>query len=153
MTLKGSPFSVRCGSRGGFSLIELLLVLVILSVLAAIVVPKFTGQSERARVSAANLEIHNLEGALDRFEIDMGRFPTTQEGLYALFENPSSDTEDEWQGPYMKRGVFEDPWGNEYIYEYPGSYNENYFDLYSMGPDRQKGTEDDIVNWSEEYRR
>jgi general secretion pathway protein G len=141
------------GTRGfarGFSLIELLLVLVILSVLAALVVPKFTGRSEQAKVTGAQTDIGRLEIALDAFEIDNGRFPTSDEGIRALLEQPG-DTET-WRGPYVKRGLPLDPWGNEYIYEYPGRYNENGYDLYSLGPDEQDGTEDDIKNWSEENR-
>ena len=131
-------------------MIELLLVLVILGVLAAIVVPKFAGRSEQAKVTAASTGIGNLEGAIDTFEIDNGRFPTSQEGLRVLFERPS-DAQN-WRGPYIKRGVPKDPWGNEYIYEYPGRYNENGYDLYSMGPDMRQGSEDDVTNWTIEDR-
>jgi general secretion pathway protein G len=139
----------RCG-RGGFSLVELLLVLVILAVLAGIVVPKFTGRSEQAKVTAAQTDIGRLEVAFDAFEIDNGRYPTADEGVEALIERPSDS--DTWRGPYLKRGMPRDPWGNEYVYEYPGRWNENGYDLYSLGPDGQDGTEDDIVNWSEEDR-
>lgn len=133
--------------RGGFSLIELLLVLVILATLAALVVTKFAGRSKQAKITAAETEVSRLETALDAFEIDVGRYPTSQEGLRALYEQPS-DAES-WKGPYLKRGIPMDPWRNEYIYEYPGRYNEDGFDLHSLGPDRQDGTDDDIKNWSE----
>lgn len=133
--------------RGGFTLIELLLVLVILSVLAAVVVPKFTRRSEQARVTAARTDIANLEVALDAYEIDTGRFPTAQQGLEALVEEPN-DVRD-WRGPYIKRGVPQDPWGNAYVYRYPGDQNENGYDLYSFGPDGQSGGGDDVTNWSE----
>jgi general secretion pathway protein G len=132
--------------RSGFTLIELLLVLVILSVLAAVVVPKFTRRSEQARITAARTDIANLELALDAFEIDTGRFPTTQQGLTALVEEPA-DVRD-WHGAYIKRGVPNDPWGNPYMYRYPGEHNEEGYDLYSYGPDGQSGGGDDIDNWS-----
>lgn len=133
-----------------FTLIELLLVLVILGVLAALVVPKFAGRSEQAKITAAKTDISRIEVALDAFEIDNSRFPTSQEGLRALYERPSNS--ETWKGPYLKRGVPKDPWQNEYIYEYPGRYNENGYDLYSMGPDLRQGSEDDVTNWSLEDR-
>ena len=133
--------------RGGFSLIELLLVLVILATLAALVVTKFAGRSKKAKVTAAETEVSRLETALDAFEIDVGRYPTSQEGLRALYEQPSNA--ESWKGPYLKRGIPMDPWRNEYIYEYPGRYNQDGFDLHSPGPDGQDGTDDDIKNWSE----
>lgn len=133
--------------RGGFSLIELLLVLVILATLAALVVTKFAGRSKQAKVTAAQTEVSRLETALDAFEIDVGRYPTSQEGLRALYEQPSNA--ESWKGPYLKRGVPQDPWRNEYIYEYPGRYNQDGFDLHSLGPDCQDGTADDIKNWSD----
>ena len=136
----------RRGGREGFTLIELLLVLVILATLAAIVVPKFTKRSEQARVTAAHTDIANLEVALDSFEVDCGRCPTTEEGLAALIEAPPLLTD--WHGAYIKRGVPKDPWGNLYIYKSPGDHNTNSYDLLSYGPDRQEGGGDDIDNWS-----
>lgn len=139
------------GNRNrGFSLIELLLVLVILAVLAAVVIPKFTGRSEQAKVTAAQTDIANLEVAIDAFEIDNGRFPTAEEGIRILYERPSDLPS--WRGPYLKRGIPVDPWQNEYVYLYPGRYNREGYDLYSLGPDLQEGTEDDVINWSLEER-
>ena len=134
------------GKNSGFTLIELLLVLVILAVLAAVVVPKFTNRSEQARITAARTDIANLEGTLDALEIDVGRFPTTEEGLRALVEQPPSAKS--WKGPYIKRGVPNDPWGNPYVYRYPGQHNINEYDLHSLGPDGHEGN-DDIDNWSQ----
>jgi general secretion pathway protein G len=136
----------RRTAGGGFTLIELLLVMVILSVLAAVVVPKFTRRSEQARITAARTDIANLEVALDAFEIDTGRYPSTQEGLAALVEEPSSIRD--WRGPYIKRGVPSDPWGNPYAYGQPGQHNTSGYDLSSHGPDGQRGGGDDIDNWS-----
>ena len=131
---------------GGFTLIELLLVLVILATLAAVVVPKFTRRSEQARVTAARVEISRLELQLEAFEVDTGRYPTTQEGLGALMEEPG-DVKG-WHGPYLSRGVSNDPWGKPYVYKAPGEHNTAGYDLYSFGPDGQEGGDDDIDNWS-----
>lgn len=135
----------RPGSEG-FSLIELLLVLVILGVLAALVVPKFTNRSQQARVTAAKADISNLETALNAFEIDNGRLPTTEEGLAALISQPANVTD--WRGPYLSRGLPRDPWGNPYLYRMPGQQNPGGFDVYSTGPDGREGN-DDIGNWNE----
>ena len=131
-----------------FTLIELLLVLVILAALAAVVVPKFTKRSEQARITAARTDVANLEVALDAFEVDTGRYPSTEEGLEALVEEPSNAKG--WMGPYIKRGVPKDPWGIEYVYEYPGKENTAGYDLHSFGPDGKDGGDDDIDNWSKE---
>jgi len=135
----------------GFTLIELMLVLVILATLAAIVLPKFTGRSQQAKVTSAKTQISQLEVALDAFEIDLGRYPTTTEGLRALVVKPTSDS-DGWQQAYLKREVPQDPWGTDYVYRYPGQYNENGYDLYSVGPDHKLGGDDDIKNWSDNTR-
>ncbi len=138
----------RVTYRSGFTLIELLLVLVILSVLAAVVVPKFARRSEDARKSAAQTDISVMETALDAFEIDTGRYPTTEEGLRALVEEPSNVKN--WKGPYLKKGVPNDPWGAPYQYINPGTHSKSGYDLYSYGPDGQEGGADDIVNWQQE---
>lgn len=129
----------------GFTLIELLLVLVILGILAAVVVPKFTNRSEQARVTAARTDLANLETALDAYEIDAGKFPSSDEGLRALIETVPSARN--WRGPYIKRGIPSDPWGRPYVYRSPGQHNVSGYDLYSLGPDGREGT-DDIDNWS-----
>jgi general secretion pathway protein G len=134
-------------ARRGFTLIELLLVLVILAVLAAVVVPKFTNRSEQARVTAARTDIRNIEMMLDQFELDAGRYPTNEEGIEALLSQPPNVRN--WRGPYLKKGLPSDPWGNPYIYRYPGQHNANSYDLYSLGPDGREGN-DDIDNWSEQ---
>ncbi len=134
---------------GGFTLIELLLVLVILAALAAIVTPRFAGRSQEAKITAARTQISYFEVALDTFEIDVGRYPTTVEDLRALVVRPASDA-DGWRKPYVKGNIPLDPWGNEYIYRYPGQYNADGYDLSSYGPDGKLGGDDDIKNWSEE---
>jgi general secretion pathway protein G len=134
----------RCAR--GFTLIELLLVLVILAVLAAVVVPKFTNRSEQARTTAARTDISVIEGAIDQFEVDCGRFPTNDEGVGALVQAPGNVQS--WRGPYIKRGIPSDPWGNAYVYRYPGTNNPSSYDLFSMGPDGREGN-DDITNWQQ----
>jgi general secretion pathway protein G len=131
--------------RHAFTLIELLLVLVILGVLALVVVPKFAGRSEEARKTAARTDISMLEGQIDIFEQDCGRFPSNDESLSVLVTQPANAPK--WKGPYIKRGVPKDPWGNDYVYKYPGVHNTNSYDLYSMGPDGHEGN-DDIDNWT-----
>lgn len=135
--------------ESGFTLIELLLVLVILATLAAIVTPKFAKRGQQAKVTAARTQISQLEVALDAFEIDVSRYPTTVEGLRALVERPTSNAEG-WQQPYLSKKVPLDPWGGEYIYRYPGQNNQDGYDLSSYGPDGKLGGDDDITNWSEE---
>jgi len=135
----------------GFTLIELMLVLVILATLAAIVVPKFTGHSQRAKITGAETQIASFSTALDAFEIACSRYPTTTEGLNALVEKPASNAEG-WEQPYFHQAIPKDPWGNEYQYRYPGNYNKYGYDLYSVGPDGKLGGNDDIKNWSDDKK-
>lgn len=136
--------------RAGFTLVELLLVLVILGTLAAIVYPKLAGRSEQARITAARTQIAAFSTALDAFEVDNGYYPKGKTGLEELITQPRDSTN--WKGPYLK-DLPPDPWGNDYLYEYPGKNNPNGFDLYSMGPDGREGGDDDITNWETASRR
>ncbi len=140
--VKNNPVRRR---RSAFTLIELLLVLVILGVLAAIVVPKLAGRSEDAKIKATKAEIAILEGAIDQYEIDCSRYPTTEEGLRALVENVGNI--EGWRGPYVKKCVPTDQWNRPYSYTYPGANNPSGFDLYSFGPDGREGG-DDSNNWT-----
>jgi general secretion pathway protein G len=130
--------------RAGFTLVELLLVLVILGILAALVLPKFTGRTEQARTTAAQTQISTFGTALDAFEVDTGTYPRGQDGLAQLLSQPADVPN--WRGPYLKSDIPLDPWGRAYIYEFPGRTNPTGYDVRSMGPDGQAGTEDDIVN-------
>lgn len=131
--------------HAAFTLVEMLLVLVILAVLAAIVIPKFAGRSQQAKITAAQSQISALELALDAFEVDTGSYPQGSAGLSALV-NPPNNTPS-WKGPYLKKGIPADPWGNAYVYTYPGRNNPRGYDLSSFGPDGRSGGDDDITNW------
>lgn len=130
--------------KKGFTLIELMLVVIIIGILMAMVVPRFAGRSEEARRSVAKADIEaNIPTALKLYELDNGVFPTTDEGLNALLSAPSSARN--WKGPYLEKKPL-DPWGNTYQYKSPGQHRSYDYDLYSLGRD---GTEsaDDVVNW------
>lgn len=133
-----------------FTLIELMIVVVILAVLAAAVIPRLAGRTQQARISTAKMDISgNISVALDLYELDNGRYPSTEQGLNALMAKPSSSpTPTNWNGPYLKRRPI-DPWGNEYKYACPGTHNNDY-DLYSLGPDGTEGNDDDIKSWEAE---
>lgn len=131
-------------SRHGFTLIELMIVVVILAVLAAAVVPRLAGRTQQARISTAKMDISgNISVSLDLYELDNGRYPTTEESLNALLAKPGSAKN--WNGPYLKKKPL-DPWGNDYKYACPGTHSIDY-DLHSSGPDGSDGTSDDITNW------
>jgi general secretion pathway protein G len=139
-------FGGRQRLRKGFTLVEMLLVLVILGTLAAIVIPKFAGRTEQARVTAAGTQISHFKTVLDAFEIDNGYYPKGSDGLKQLVEEPGDAKS--WRGPYMEE-IPSDPWGNPYTYECPGKHNTKGYDVLSMGPDGRVGGDDDIKNWKE----
>ena len=128
--------------RAGFTLVEMLLVLVILATLAAIVYPKVAGRSEQARVTAAATQIGNFKTALNAFEVDNSFYPKGKSGLNDLVQAPRDATS--WHGPYLDN-IPKDPWGNDYIYESPGKHNPSSFDVSSMGP---PGKDTPIGNWT-----
>ena len=132
----------------GFTLIEIMVVVVVIGILAATIIPQFMGTTHDARVSTAKSNIAELESALERFYIHMDRRPTTEEGLKVLVEPPSGE-EKKWRGPYVKL-VRPDPWGNPYQYRNPGVRHPSSFDLWSRGADNADGGEGDgadIGNW------
>ena len=130
----------------GFTLVELMLVVIIIGILVAMVAPRLTGKSQDARIAASQADINaHLSTALDLFELGTGRFPTTQEGLEALRTAPSGASG--WKGPYLKRAVPKDPWGRKYVYRSPGQHNREDYDLFSYGPDGVEGGDDDVTNW------
>ncbi|MDD5258578.1 MAG: type II secretion system major pseudopilin GspG [bacterium] len=137
---------MKLNNKQGFTLIEIMLVVVIISILVTVVLPRFTGKTEQARNSAARLQIETIGMALDSYELDNGRYPTNAEGLQGLRSNPGNLKK--WTGPYLKKDVPQDPWGNNYVYVCPGTHNTDY-DLYSYGPNGAEGGGDDIGNWTE----
>jgi general secretion pathway protein G len=133
-----------------FTLLEVLMVVVIIGILAALVVPNFFGASEGAKEDLTKALIRSgVNGTLDLYRLHMGRYPTSDEGLAALVEEPDDDElREKWRGPYVKEGSqLKDAWGNDLHYESPGRYNEETYDLWSDGPDQDEGTDDDITNW------
>lgn len=132
----------------GFTFVEIMVVVIILGVLAAMVLPKFMGRTEEARVNAAQSQLGVFSTALDAYELDNGRFPTTEQGLNALVKEPTSPPMPrKWKGPYLQKGITKDPWGGDYIFKSPGMHNPRSYDLISYGPDGKEGGSDDIVNW------
>jgi len=131
--------------RRAFSLMEIILVVVIIGMLAALVVPRMIGATAKARVSKATVEISNMRSALGEYEAEAQRFPTTAEGIKALIEKPAGWPEHvTWRRFLEKRSLPIDPWGNEYVYRCPGTLDPDGYDLFSTGPDGEEGTEDDI---------
>ena len=139
----------RSRSRG-FTLLELLVVMVIIGLLAGFVAPRYFAQVGKSQVKVAKAQIDALDKALDQFRLDMGRYPTTEEGLNALQTAPGgAETGSTWGGPYLKKGVPNDPWGRPYVYTSPGEHGE--FDLSSLGKDGRPGgtgEDADISNWA-----
>ncbi len=146
--------------RGGFTLVEMLVVLAILVLLISMVGPRILGSKQKADISAAKTQIGMLMAALERYVLDMKTYPETDVGLSALTEDPSSEDEkkSKWEGPYItKSSIPKDPWGNEYQYEFPGTHSETSEkkkepEIWSMGPDGQDNTEDDIVSWESDKK-
>ena len=144
----------RCSSRSGFTLIELIVVMVILLLLAALVMPRLVGRAEQGRRAAAIAQLTIIEGELEKYMIDNGKFPTTEEGLEALVREPSSAKN--WRGPYLKDAILpKDSWGSEFHYESPGGEGRDY-DLWSTGADGEAGGEGenaDIKSWDPESKK
>ena len=129
-----------------FTLIEVVVVIIILVTLASIATPLYLNNLKKANVGAAKTQLKLLADALTNYRLDVGEYPDTSAGLQALIENV--DQKEKWEGPYLQPNVPKDPWGNEYIYIYPGEHRD--YDLYSYGADGQPGgtgENADITNW------
>lgn len=139
--------SIRLRSgHAGFTLLELLVVLVIIGLLVGYVGPRYFSQVGKSEVKAARAQIKALEDSLDQYRLDVGHYPSNEQSLAALNNAPAGETR--WQGPYLKKTVPKDPWGNPYQYRYPGEHGE--VDIFSFGKDGQPGGADeaaDISNW------
>jgi general secretion pathway protein G len=130
-------------SQRGFTLTELMLVVVIIGILAALVIPRIAGNSDRARLIVAQADINGgIKTALGNYEVDNGSYPKSLQDLLVRPGNAQN-----WHGPYLDN-LPKDPWLHPYIYYFPGKHNPNSYDLLSMGPDGKEGTEDDIGNWT-----
>ena len=135
----------QVGRRAGFTLVEVLLVLIILVIIGSIVVPNLFGVKEKADIDAAKAQVNSLKGAMQIYRLHMNKFPAT---LKDLQEEPSDKAQaDKWAGPYLQGAMSKDPWTNDYQYLAEGKKNPNGYDLWSNGPDGQSGTDDDIGNW------
>lgn len=133
-------------AQRGFTLLELLVVMVIIGLLAGYVGPKYFSQIGKSEVKAARAQIDALGKALEQYRLDTGKYPSGEEGLAALVTRPASEAK--WDGPYLAKKVPLDPWGNPYVYKYPGEHGD--YDLVSNGKDGQPGGEGeaaDITNW------
>ena len=141
-----TPKRLRNSRRQGFTLVEMLLVLVILATLAAIVYPKVMGRTRQANDTAVRTQINSFKTALDSFEIDNGYYPKGRNGLQELLVQPRDAVK--WHGPYMD-SIPKDPWQQEYTYECPGKHNPTSYDIYSQGP---PGEQAPIGNWDASKR-
>ncbi|MBI3602311.1 MAG: type II secretion system major pseudopilin GspG [Candidatus Omnitrophica bacterium] len=132
--------------RGGFTLVEIMLVVIIIAALSAMIIPRLVGRGEQAKVKIAKSDIAaNIPTALKLYELDNGIFPTTAQGLNALRVKPTNNPiPQNWNGPYLEKGPI-DPWGRSYVYVSPGEHGLDY-DLSSKGKD-ETSDKDDVVNW------
>ena len=141
--MRRSSRSIR---NAGFTLLELLVVIVIIGLLAGYVAPRYFAQVGKSEIKVAQAQIEGLGKALDQYRLDAGHYPTTEQGLAALMERPTSESK--WDGPYLKKALPMDPWGKPYVYRFPGEHGE--YDIYSYGKDGQAGGSGenvDIVSW------
>jgi general secretion pathway protein G len=141
--------------QGGFTLIEMLVVVAIIAVLAAVVAPEIFRNVGDANVNAAKSQIEMLSLALDQYRLDNHAYPSTDQGLAALRTAPAAGDAPAWRGPYLRRPVPADPWGRPYLYLAPGKANPQGFDLYSLGRDGREGGEGedaDLTSWGEKLR-
>jgi len=146
----GNPILLqRLKRKKAFTLVELMIVVVIIGILAATILPSVIGHKAEAQIGAAKADVSELESAVERFYVNMDRYPTTEEGLKVLVDPPATEDAKSWRGPYIKM-LRDDPWGTPIQYRYPGTHHPTSFDVWSRGADHQDGGEGDaadIGNW------
>jgi len=151
MRVRGARRIGQQRRRGGFTLIELLVVIMVLGVLATLVAPNIFRHVGTAKETTARTQIEMLGASLDAYRLDTGRYPTTEQGLAALSAEPTSEPRPmNWRGPYLRKAVPLDPWGNAYVYRAPGTASGSGYDLLSQGADGRPGgtgEDADIVSW------
>jgi general secretion pathway protein G len=130
--------------RGGFTLVEVLLVLVILVIIASLAVTAYAPMQRRAYINAAKTQIRAFKGPLAAYHLDMGDYPPSLEGLRVQQADAGGG---QWSGPYIDRDIPLDPWHQPYRYKHPGQHDPEYPDIWSAGPDRADGSEDDVTSW------
>jgi general secretion pathway protein G len=143
MKLIAFPTRIR---QPGFTLLELLVVMVILGLLAGYVAPKYFAQVGKSETKTARMQVESLEKSFDMYRLDTGHYPSTEQGLEALVTQPQN--EPKWSGPYLKKAIPSDPWGRKYMYKFPGKHGD--YDIHSFGKDGQPGGQGDnadITNW------
>ncbi|HEX9779842.1 MAG TPA: type II secretion system major pseudopilin GspG [bacterium] len=141
---QGSTLLRRASTKAGFTLVEVMLVVMIIGVLAAMVVPRLPGRARQAKIARATADLAAIGVALDLYELDVGRYPESLEALVDREPPPEVDPA-QWNGPYLRGGVPNDPWGRPYVYSRVSQHHQDY-DLMSFGPDGQPGN-DDVANW------
>ena len=141
----------RTPARAGFTLIEMLVVIIVIGLLAGLVGPRILGRVSEAKTATAHTQLELIGLALDNYRLDNGGYPTTQQGLAALQEKPTQDPVPiNWRGPYLKKAIPVDPWGKPYAYASPGEHDSTGYDLWTLGRDGQPGGEGDdrdVTSW------
>jgi len=138
------------GRSAAFTLIEVLVVVVVIALLATVVAPNLFRNVDDARVATAKTQIESLATALDAYRLDNGRYPTTAQGLDALWQKPSVDPPANWRAPYVRKAIPLDPWGRAYVYRSPGTESATGYDLLSLGADGRpggSGENADLTSW------
>ncbi len=136
---------IRKNGKAAFTLVEIMVVVIVIGILAATIIPKFMGTTHDAKVATAKSNIAEIESALERYNVQMDTYPSTEEGLKALVEKPANDG-GKWRGPYVTL-LRPDPWGHPYLYKYPGTHRTSGPDVWAKDPDAKEGEASEIGNW------